>query len=337
MRRLGLSFILALFLLVLGASFCVEYAGAASPGMIAPAAGAVSDCDTDGDGFAAVDPLVAPGPDCFPSAHEHKFAGVGLESDTTFEEQMLGPTTFCWQELRSAGWWPQWTYAGVVTGRVIASSVGANGVSTAAAKSKGAAFYYRRKGIPNGQAVQAFPKGLAMILRDGATVNGRLVNFGTDPGGERDELGMKCGPGSAPYTATGLPPATCNTNVLSDVYVFPNCWNGWMLFPQDGISHMSYPVNNKCPAAFPVNIPRLEQFRRSIIPEYRFGAAVLDPNLFKLGGHTLGEPGVAHADYRPGFTDAGMAEFLTECINWRNSSGVIVGRDCGTAPSSLTD
>jgi len=336
MTRASRLLLLLLLGMILAVVLLPGRAVAASPGMIATFAQATAQCP-DSDGFSQLDPLTAPGEHCVPSEHKHIFAGMwGMDSGTTFAQQLAAATSAVIPTLHSTGWWPQWTYAGAVTGRVLASSVGSNGVSSATARSKGAAFYYRRKGAPNGVAVQPFgPNFGGMILRAGQVINGRLVNAGPDPGGVDDELAYKCGPGDAPNLK--LPPATCNTNVLSDVFVFPNCWNGQPAVDQIAAGNMSYPVGSRCPMNFPIVVPRVEQFRRSIIPEYRLGAATLDPQKFAIGGHPVTDLSAQHADYRPAFDPALMDEFLRECINWRNASGVIVGRDCGTNPAILRD
>ena len=310
----------------------VEPAAAASPGAIlSTGKAAPNPACADIFGITQTDPLVNPSmEDCFPSAHRHIVAGAnGLDANFSFAEQLASATNFVVKDVHSAGWWPVWSYDGVETGLNLCSDKGCN----AAARSKGAAFYYRRK-VASGIEVQPFPAGFAMILRDGAMVNGQRVNRGPNTG-QGDEIGFKCGPGDGIITA--LPPAKCTYNLLSDEYVFPNCWNGWELMAADGISHMSYPVNNRCPAAYPVPLLRVQQFRRSIVPQYQSGAATLDPAKFTLGGHAITEPGTAHADYRPAFEDDIMELFLRECVNWKNASGVIVGRDCGTNPALLVN
>lgn len=281
----------------------------------------------------ALDPVVAPGPHCTPSSHVHVHVGpIGSDSDLNYDKALALPSGFVIKGIHSWGAWPQWSYKGVPLNTVLTSSTGA-GVGSAA-RAKGAAFYYRRKGIPSGQAVQAFPHGFAMVLHDGDIVNGRLVNAGPNPGGDTDEIGMKCGPGSGTYTANGLPPTNCSSNILVDNYVFPNCWDGFYAPGVDmiGTGHMSYPVNSKCPLNFSVNLPRLEQFRRSDAPMYQKGAATLVASDFTLGGHPLTEKGARHADYEANWNNTTMQAFLDQCLNFRNTSNVIVGKDCGTNP-----
>ncbi len=297
-----------------------------SPGMIATSSKVVPAC-ADANGLANIDPVVAPGPPCTPSAHQHIHAGlVGVDSNETYESSIAKQSGFVIKGIHSWGAWPTWTYNGVLTGKQLTSATGA--LPGSAAASKGAAFYYRRKGAPSGVAVEPFPHGFAMVLHDGDIVNGQLVNRG-----HGNEIIFKCGPGSA--TETPVPPTVCGSNILVDNYVFPNCWNGVYTPFVDNIKagNMSYPVNNKCPAAFSHTLIRVEQFRRSDVPEYRKGAATLDPSLFQLGGHALSEPGAAHADYVANWTDVTMQAFLDQCINFRSpTTGVIVGKDCGTNP-----
>lgn len=306
---------------------------AASPGAILSSREVPTACSTEASMPFALDLVVKPGVHCTPSEHVHVHVGpIGVDSDLTYEKALALPSGFVVKGIHSWGAWPQWSRNGVPITTVLTSSTGA-GVGSAA-RAKGAAFYYRRKGIASGQAVTQFPHAFAMVLHEGDVINGQVVNAGPNPGGGVDEIGMKCGPGSAPYTANGLPPAVCSTNILADNYVFPNCWDGFYAPGVDmiGTGHMSYPVNNKCPLAFPVNLPRLEQFRRSDVPAYQKGAATLDPNSFQLGGHALSEKGARHADYEANWNDVTQQAFFDQCINFRNTSGVIVGKDCGTNP-----
>lgn len=313
----------------------VAIALAASPGAIETAGNATPAC-SDSKNIAAVDPVVARGPHCTLSAHEHVHVGPqGVDSDETYASAIAKPTTFVIEGIHSWGAWPVWAYNGVRVGEVLSSSTGA-GPGTAA-RSKGAAFYYRRKGAPAGVVVQPFPHGFAMVLHQGDVVNGNVVNIGNDPGSGTEaggEIGFKCGPGSTPYTNNGLPPAVCSTNILVDNYVFPNCWNGvnaGEFVDEIAAGNMSYPVSGKCPAAFPIALPRLEQFRRSDVPLYQKGAATLDPTKFTLGGHPITDKGAAHADYAANWRDGTQATFLMNCINYVSpTSGTVVGRDCGT-------
>lgn len=322
---LGASGLLALVL--------VAVALAADPGAIETSREVPTACSTESAMRFALDPVVARGGHCTLSAHVHVHAGtIGVDSDETYASAIAKPTGFVIGGIHSWAAWPEWTYNGVKTGGVLTSSTGA-GVGTAA-RAKGAAFYYRRKGAPTGVLVEGFPHGFAMVLHEGDVVNGRLVSVGTNPGGDADEIAMKCGPGSGTYTANGLPPATCSTNILVDTYVFPNCWNGvnaGEFVDEIAAGNMSYPVNGKCPAAFSHVLPRLEQYRRSDVVEYRKGVATLDPTAFKLGGHPLTDKGARHADYVANWDDGTMRAFLDNCLNWRSpTSGAVVGRDCGT-------
>lgn len=320
--------VLTVLLALLVGGFFDGHGRAASPGMIATSSKVIPACP-DADGFAKIDPVVAPGLSCTPSAHFHIHAGpVGIDSNETYDSALAKRTGFVIPGWHSWGAWPEWSYAGLRTGKQLTSTTGA--LPGSAAASKGAAFYYRRKGAPTGVVVQPFPHAFAMVMHAGDIINGQLVNLG-------EEIIFKCGPGST--TDLPHPPTTCGTNIMVDNYIFPNCWNGVFAGPfinEVAAGNMSYPVNSKCPAAFPIALPRVEQFRRSDVTEYKKGAATLDPNLFTLGGHPFAETGAAHADYVALVRDDVMSAFLNDCINFRSpTSGAVVGKDCGTNPPAL--
>lgn len=275
----GLGLLVAAILVAMPTS-----AWAAQPGAIFSAQKAVPS-GANSDGAANVDPIVAPGPCNTPSAHPHVFVGAqGLCSDSTAQTMLASATSFVEAGIRSAGWWPEWRYDGQHLKFGTTSSGGG----------KHTLFYYRET-IPNAQMP---PLGLKMVLGVGV-VNGVNVNLG-------DEIIFKCGPGS-----TGdkpAPPASCSKNILVDSYRFPNCWDGFRLDSPDHISHMAYPVGNRCPASHPVNTVRIEQFRRVWVPGYSNG---IDIEKLTLGGNHWSS---AHADYMFAWQQGTVDDFMVRCI-----------------------
>lgn len=283
--------------------FSAVPAFATQPGAIFSAQQATPHC-ANADKSANVDPIVAPGPSCTPSEHPHVFAGsIGVDSNSTADTMLASPTAFVEQGIHSGAWWPEVRYNGTLLCFGTSSSCGG----------KDALLYYRENtSTPNAVAP---PLGLKMVLGPKTLANGQVVNLG-------DEIIFKCGPGSSVDMAQ--PPAQCDSGVLVDSYRFPNCWDGQNLdtvnpdgtpavnpqtgvvYPNDHLSHMAYPVGNACPASHPVNVWRIEQFRRSW-----YGTGTHDINLLTFGGHSWS---TAHADYMFAWEPDTIADFEARCI-----------------------
>lgn len=296
MRRFTLTLLAVLALAGSAAS-----ADAASPGAIFSASQSTPTPISDSNKAGLVDPIVTPGPVGTLSEHPHVFCGAeGMSSASTFDSMLASATTFVETGIHSGGWMPEVTYDGVPL------KMG----TTATGGGKHCLFYYRRKGAPAGVKVQPFPHGFSMILRAGTTLAGRTVMLG-----DGNFVAYKCGPGSAPYSAT--PPSACSSGVLSVDFTFPNCWDG-VLVDGDEIAagHVVYP-GSSCPASHPIVLPRLQQFFR-----FWMGTGAHDPAKFALGGHGTE---TAHSDYKAGWRDDTQADFLARCIN--------ANVDCGKNPA----
>ena len=93
--------------------------------------------------------------------------------------------------------------------------------------------------------VRPFPKGLRMIAGDATNTSTKgpwrfvCVGGGAD-GKERREI-PDCPVGSQ----------------LNEMVFFPQCWDGRNVDSPDHKSHMSYPVNRRCPDSHPVAIPEI--------------------------------------------------------------------------------
>ena len=174
--------------------------------------------------------------------------------------------------------------------------------------SKHALFYYRRIAAPSGVQVKPVPEGLRMIV---GNPNARTPEENTYI--SRGHIIFKCGPGST--TDLKAPPTQCSSGIMVISYRFPNCWNGRDLDSADHISHMSYPVNGRCPATHPVNIPRIESFLR-----YPVGTAPIGTVTLASGPYYT-----AHSDVFAAWDDTTLNSLMSKCINGM--------RDCGSNPT----
>lgn len=237
------------------------------------------------------DPIVFPNQPGL--SHSHDYVGSKTTDANSTPQTMLEGATSCLVPGDKSGYWIPTAYK---NGQVIHPQ-GTN---------KNALFYYRRKGAPTGVIVQPFPLGLKMIVG----------NAHAQSAAENPDLGthiiFKCGPGSG--TDLPAPPSQCpNTPILSVSLQFPNCWDGQHLDSADHKSHMSYPVNNKCPATHPVVLPRIESFWR-----YNVGTA---PFTFSFDS---GPYYTVHQDFFDAWVASDLQKLVDKCLN--------PGFDCGTNP-----
>ncbi len=278
MRKLTLVLLLLVALLIpLGAS-------AASPGWIVTCSLSHSNND---------DPIVFPGQ---PGAtHLHQFTGAKTTNAFSTPDSLRAGGTNCLIPGDSSAYWIPAMYEGGQL-RDISHP---NNVE--------ALFYYRRKAVASGAAVSTIPDGLKMIVGDA---------HATDPNNYWFSSGIivfSCGVGD--LTRLPTPPTNCGTeSKITATLIFPNCWNGTTLDSADHISHMSYPVNNRCPASHPVNIPRIEAYFR-----------------FDVGAGPIGEISFAsgpwwtfHTDFFNGWVPGDLQKLVSRCIN--------ANIDCGKNP-----
>lgn len=239
------------------------------------------------------DPIVHPG---VPGvAHLHDFIGARTTNANSTPDSLRAGATTCAIPGDHAGYWVPAAYR--------------NGVRMLpTATSKDALFYYRRIGAPTGTTVQSIPDGLKMVIG-----NANAQSAAENPRIASGDIIFKCGPGSTQNLIQ--PPASCASGVMVISYRFPNCWNGRDLDSVDHISHMSYPVNGRCPSTHPVNIPRVESFFRYPVPT----SGPIGTITFDSGPYYT-----AHQDFFNGWVQADLQALVTRCMNG--------GRDCGTNP-----
>lgn len=280
MRRLLLTTLLTVLML------SVSPAAQAAPGWITTASYSHSNHD---------DPIVHPG--IQGAAHLHDFAcATTTDAFSTPMSLRAGGTTCAMPDDKSAYWVPALYEDGQ---RRLPT---ANNV-------KNALFYYRRVAIASTGTVTTIPDGLNMVIGNAkATSPSENPQLGTD-------IIFKCGPGSS--TDLPRPPTDCSSHggIMSTSIRFPNCWNGFQLDSPNHRDHMSYPVNNRCPASHPVNIPRVEGFWR-----YNVGTGPIGTISFSSGPwYTL------HQDFFNAWRPPGLQRFMDACIN-----GL---KDCGANPT----
>lgn len=237
------------------------------------------------------DPIVFPG---LPgAAHLHDFVGATTtDAFSTFTSLSAGGTTCVMEGDTSAYWVPALYEDGVLV-----PPTGTQNHSL---------FYYRRKGVPDGDDVQPFPNGLRMILG-----NAKAQSPADNPWLDTGDIIFKCGPGSG--TDLPHPPDQCDSGILVISMRFPNCWDGVNLDSPDHLSHMSYPKGSKCPDSHPVGLPRLEGFFR-----YDVGT---DPINMRLAS---GEYWTAHQDFFNAWNPGDLQWLLDNCMN--------AMKDCGENP-----
>ena len=277
MRRLAVLLPLAVLLLAIPISV-----QGANPGWVGSCSYSHSSKD---------DPIVFPGQ--ARAGHLHDFVGATtLKADSTAASLRAGGTKCVIVGDRSSYWSPAMYRRGV---RILP-----------AATTKDALIYYRRVGAPPGVTVQTIPGGLKMIVGNGH------AHSAADSPGLGSTITFKCGPGSGIELAA--PPSQCASGVMVVSYRFPNCWDGKNLDSPDHISHMAYPVGDKCPSTHPVALPRVETFFR-----YAVGAAPIGEITWDSGPYYT-----AHQDFFNGWTTAPLQNLVDRCIN--------AGVDCGTNP-----
>ena len=108
-------------------------------------------------------------------------------------------------------------------------------------------FYYKTgyNNIPTA-SIKALPPGLRMVAGDAknTTAQGAAAYFECLGGGEH--LGRSPGILNCPVGA----------KLVMSVF-FPQCWDGTNLDSPDHRSHMSYPVEGRCPSSHPVALPEI--------------------------------------------------------------------------------
>jgi hypothetical protein len=147
--------------------------------------------------------------------------------------------------------------------------------------------------------VRPFPKGLRMIAGDPTNTSDkgpwRFVCQGGGADGKEQRQIPDCPVGSQ----------------LVQMVFFPQCWDGKNLDSQDHKSHMSYPVNKRCPDTHPVPIPEitfniLYDVREPSISRYwRLASDAASPEV--PPGHSM------HGDWFDGWEPAVKEAWVKGC------------------------
>jgi len=240
------------------------------------------------------DPIVFPG--LAGASHLHDFAGAKTTNAFSTFNSLVGHGTTCAVPGDKSAYWVPALYEDGV--RILPKARSGNTV-----------FYYRRVGAPEGTVVQPFPPGLRIIIG-----NAHAMSPQENPG-LGTTIVFRCGPGEG-GTPLPAPPTQCDSGIMVMSLMFPNCWDGVNLDSADHRSHMSYPVNSRCPASHPVNLPRLESFFRYIVGTGPIGTITLDSGPYYT----------AHQDFFNAWDRVTLQTLVTNCIN--------AGIDCGIDPSA---
>lgn len=236
------------------------------------------------------DPVVKPGQ---PGAsHEHDFYGSRAATANATVAAMRHAKTTCGEPGDTAGYWhPTLLVAGVAV----------RGRSNA---------YYDRGGLPT---VASFPRGLKMVSGDPMAM---LVRPASQVGFEcvRPGAGGDLVPTTKPRAAF----VRCRKPAqLAGRVVFPNCWNGQSIDSDDHRSHLAYPRRGRCPAGYPVAVPRL-------IVVVTWPVSGADPRTIGLSS------GVAttwHADFWNTWNPVRLRRLVHNCVDENRNCGRV-----GTLP-----
>ena len=167
-----------------------------------------------------------------------------------------------------------------------------------------AAIYYSNAGQAVPPASERFPAGLKVVAGNAMAIAPQSLRIAA----------WNCGADEDDVPLSSAPP-TCPGPTLTLHISFPDCWNGKTLDSPDHKSHLAYHGRNgRCPAGYPVPIPRL-----------------------RMNVHypTTGGPGVAlasggqysgHADFFNAWNARELRRLVRMCIN--------AGRVCNAREAS---
>jgi hypothetical protein len=155
-------------------------------------------------------------------------------------------------------------------------------------------FYYLGEGVSDALIATTRPLPLGLrIVAGNANATGPNDNtisrwscLGAGDAGSSHDF-VNCPPGS----------------MLESYLDFPHCWDGRNLDSADHKTHMSYPVNNACPASHPVVVPKLRQVMR-----YPVNGNTAGFRLASGPGYTM------HGDFFNAWPVDEMARRVNDCI-----------------------
>jgi hypothetical protein len=230
------------------------------------------------------DPIVHPND---PGAsHSHDFFGnTTTDAASTLRSLTHGGTTCLNRKDKSGYWVPSLT----VDGQTVVPTV--------------ALIYYSNAG-KRFRSIKTIPRGLKVVAGNAMAIAPQSLRVAS----------WNCGADEDDVPLSSAPP-TCPKPTLTMHIAFPDCWNGKHLDSPDHKSHLAYHGRNgRCPARYPVPIPRL-----------------------RMNVHypTTGGPGVAlasggqysgHADFFNAWNAKELQRLVGRCIN--------AGRVCNARDSS---
>ncbi len=148
--------------------------------------------------------------------------------------------------------------------------------------------YYRRA---TRAAVKPFPAGLQIVAGNAAATRPQslLVTY------------WDCGDLVNVPRSSEVP--ACTDGALSLHVNFPDCWDGKSLLSANQ-RHMTYSVNGRCPAKFPVALPAL-----SLV--FRYPTTIAGQSVeLASGGQFSG-----HADFLNAWDQKALASLVASCLN----------------------
>jgi Domain of unknown function (DUF1996) len=167
-----------------------------------------------------------------------------------------------------------------------------------------AIFYYKTGYNDIGPAnIKAMPGGLRMIAGN------------KNSSSKQEHASWGCLETYIPDLPGSIPSAsTCGGagNHVEMFVVFPQCWNGRDLDSANHKSHLSYPVNGRCPQTHPVPIPEISFHIRYLIPSSGTKGWRLASDMYsssRTGGFS------AHGDWFDGWRTDIKTMWIKNCDN----------------------
>jgi hypothetical protein len=221
------------------------------------------------------DPIVFPG---LPGgSHMHSFFGSVVTNANTTVNDLINANSNCNPSIDRSSYWIPTFYNNNVP---VEPTTGV--------------FYYLGEGVSDAliATTQPLPLGLRIVAGNAKATGpndntiSRWSCLGAGDAGSSHDF-VNCPPGS----------------MLESYLDFPHCWDGRNLDSADHKSHMSYPVNNACPASHPVVVPKLRQVMR-----YPVNGNTAGFRLASGPGYTM------HGDFFNAWPVDEMARRVNDCI-----------------------
>jgi hypothetical protein len=226
------------------------------------------------------DPIVKPGQPGASHSHDF-FANTTTDAHSTYDSLRAGSST-CRDSLDTAGYW--------------VPSLLQNGRQVTPL---GVRAYYTLAGKP-AASIKPFPAGLEVVAGKATATGPQSLRVAS----------WSCGPASG--VRAGATPPSCPTGHLLRMHIrFPDCWNGFSLDSPDHAGHMSYSSFGRCPAGYPVPVPKL----------------TLNVVYPILGGPGItlssGSAYTGHGDFFNAWDQQRLEELVRTCLNAGVHCGVV--------------